>query len=85
MAVIRVFNRTYVIGRVAFIEKFKSSYPSLSGKHLDKKYGLPEGSSVLVKNTDYLDEPTWVENIEILASTIINIELICCVYIFLLL
>ena len=50
--------------------KGKNLHPRLRGNNLVTKYGFPEGSFVIPKKSEYMDDETWAEVVKVLAPGI---------------
>ena len=59
-------------GPVIFLEKGKNLHPTLIGKNLVTKYGLPEGSRVIPNKASYMDNGTWSKVVKVVAPGIIK-------------
>ena len=61
-------------GPVIFPEKGKNLHPTLIGKNLVTKYGLPEGYCVIPNKAAYTDDETWAKVVKVVAPGIRKME-----------
>ena len=63
-------------GPVIFLEKGNCFHQILRGKNLVTKYGLPEGSCVILNKSAYMYDKTWAKVVKVVAPGIIKTEMI---------
>ena len=62
-------------------------HPSLRCNNLVTKYGFPEGSCVILKKLEYMDDETWAKVVKVLAPgirkiTVSNVAFVCSILFF---
>ena len=78
ITILRIGSEVGVNDTLIFIAMVTKVHPSLRGKNLVTKYGLPEGYCMIPNKTEYMDDELWAKVVKVVAPGIRKIAVNNC-------